>query len=225
MRVLVVEDERFLAEALQTGLRRQGMAVDIALDGDEALRRIAVHEYDVVVLDRDLPGTHGDEVAAVISRDHAAVRTLMLTAAGRLRDKVAGFELGADDYLVKPFELQELVMRLRSLARRPPAATPPVMERAGLRVDPYRREAYRDGRLLRLTRKQFGVLELLLRADGGVVSAETLLAKVWDEHADPFSSAPRVTISTLRKALGEPDVIETVTGVGYRMAPPASDDA
>jgi two-component system response regulator VanR len=159
-------------------------------------------------------------VAAIVAREHPEIRTLMLTAAGRLRDKVTGFELGVDDYLTKPFELQELIMRLRSLARRPPAAGPPVMQHDDLRVDPYRREAYRDGRLLHLTRKQFGVLELLMRADGGVVSAETLLAKVWDEHADPFSSAPRVTMSTLRKALGDPDPIETVTGVGYRMASP-----
>jgi two-component system response regulator VanR len=223
VRVLIAEDERFLAEALQTGLQREGMAVDVALDGDEALRRIAVTEYDVLVLDRDLPGTHGDEVARVVARDHPGLRILMLTAASRLEDKVGGFELGADDYLTKPFAVQELVVRLRSLARRPAAVTPPVMEFGDLRVDPFRREAYRGGRYLKLTRKQFAVLELLLRADGGVVSAETLLEKVWDENADPFTSAPRVTMSTLRKALGAPDVIETVTGVGYRLAAPRTD--
>jgi two-component system response regulator VanR len=221
VRVLIAEDERFLAEALQTGLRREGMAVDLALDGDEALRRVAVTEYDVLVLDRDLPGTHGDEVAAIVARDHPGLRILMLTAASRLEDKVEGFELGADDYLTKPFAVQELVVRLRSLARRPAAVAPPVMEFGDLRVDPFRREAYRGGRYLKLTRKQFAVLELLIRADGGVVSAETLLRKAWDENADPFTSAPRVTMSTLRKALGAPDVIETVTGVGYRLAQPA----
>jgi two-component system response regulator VanR len=223
VRVLIAEDERFLAEALQTGLRREGMAVDVALDGDEALRRVAVTDYDVLVLDRDLPGTHGDEIAATVARDHPALRVLMLTAASRLEDKVEGFELGADDYLTKPFAVQELVVRLRSLARRPAAVAPPVMEFGDLRVDPFRREAYRGGRYLKLTRKQFSVLELLARADGGVVSAETLLEKVWDENADPFTSAPRVTMSTLRKALGPPDIIETVTGVGYRLAQPASD--
>jgi two-component system response regulator VanR len=221
VRVLIAEDERFLAEALGTGLRREGMAVDLALDGDEALRRIAVAEYDVLVLDRDLPGTHGDAIAAIVARDHPGLRILMLTAASRLEDKVEGFELGADDYLTKPFAVPELVVRLRSLARRPAAAAPPVMEFGDLRVDPFRREAYRGGRYLKLTRKQFAVLELLIRADGGVVSAETLLQKVWDENADPFTSAPRVTMSTLRKALGAPDVIETVTGVGYRLAGPS----
>jgi two-component system response regulator VanR len=220
LRVLIVEDERFLAEALQTALRREAIAADIALDGDAALQRIRLTEYDTVVLDRDLPGTHGDEIAAIVAREHPAVRILMLTAAARLTDKVTGFELGADDYLTKPFALEELIARLRSLARRPAAVAPPVLEFADLRVDPFRREAYRAGRYLKLTRKQFAVLELLLRADGGVVSAETLLEKVWDENANPFSSAPRVTMSTLRKALGPPDLIVTVTGVGYRLGRP-----
>lgn len=224
MRVLIVEDERFLAEALQTALRREAIAADVALDGDEALRRIRVTDYDTVVLDRDVPGTHGDEIAAILAREHPAVRILMLTAAARLSDKVGGFELGADDYLTKPFALEELIVRLRSLARRPPAVAPPVMEFADLRVDPFRREAYRAGRYLKLTRKQFAVLDLLIRADGGVVSAETMLAKVWDENADPFSSAPRVTMSTLRKALGPPDPIVTVTGVGYRLGQPEDAD-
>lgn len=220
MRVLIVEDERFLAEALQTGLRREAIAADVALDGDEALRRIAVVDYDTVILDRDVPGIHGDEIAAILAREHPAVRILMLTAAARLSDKLSGFELGADDYLTKPFALEELIVRLRSLARRPPTVAPPVMEFADLRVDPFRREAYRAGRYLKLTRKQFGMLELLIRADGGVVSAETMLEKVWDENADPFSNAPRVTMSTLRKALGPPDLIVTVTGVGYRLGRP-----
>ncbi|PWV57146.1 MULTISPECIES: response regulator transcription factor [Nocardiopsis] len=217
MRVLVVEDEVFMAEALQAGLRQEAIAADVALDGDAALERIGVNDYDVVVLDRDLPGTHGDEVCAVIARDRPGTRVLMLTAAARLRDKVDGFSLGADDYLTKPFAVEELVMRLRALARRPAATVQPVLERADLRLDPYRREAYRSGRYVRLPRKQFAVLELLMRADGGVVSAETLLEKVWDEHADPFTSAPRVTVSQLRRALGEPDPIVTVPGVGYRL--------
>lgn len=224
MRVLIVEDERFLAEALQTALRREAIAADVAFDGDEALRRIRVGEYDTVVLDRDVPGTHGDEIAAILARDHPAVRILMLTAAARLSDKVGGFELGADDYMTKPFALEELIVRLRSLARRPPAVTPPVVEFADLRLDPFRREVYRSGRYVKLTRKQFAVLELLMRAGGGVVSAETMLEKVWDENADPFTSAPRVTMSTLRKALGPPDPIVTVTGAGYRLGPPGDDD-
>ncbi|MBQ1082554.1 response regulator transcription factor [Nocardiopsis sp. B62] len=217
MRVLVVEDEVFMAEALQAGLRQEAIAADVALDGDAALERIGVNDYDAVVLDRDLPGTHGDEVCAVIARDHPGTRVLMLTAAARLRDKVDGFSLGADDYLTKPFAVEELVMRLRALARRPAATVQPVLERADLRLDPYRQEAHRSGRYVRLPRKQFAVLELLMRADGGVVSAETLLEKVWDEYADPFTSAPRVTVSQLRRALGEPDPIVTVPGVGYRL--------
>ena len=220
MRVLIVEDERFLAEALQAGLRREAIAADIALDGDDALHRVAITPYDVVVLDRDLPGTHGDEVCALVAREHPAVRILLLTAAGRLADKVDGLALGADDYLAKPFAFDELVVRLRALARRPPAAAPPVLEFGDLRLDPFRREAYRGGRYLKLTRKQFAVLELLMRAAGGVVSAETLLEKAWDENADPLTSAPRVTMSTLRKVLGEPDPIVTVTGAGYRLALP-----
>jgi two-component system response regulator VanR len=225
VRVLIVEDERYMAEALQAGLRHEAIAADIALDGDEALRRIAVSDYDVVVLDRDIPGTHGDEVCARLVRESPSVRVLMLTAAARLADKVGGFELGADDYLTKPFELQELIARIRSLARRPAVASPPVLERGDLRLDPFRLEAYRDGRYLKLTRKQFAVLEMLMKADGGVVSSETLLEKVWDENVDPFTSAPRVTVSTLRKALGEPDPILTVTGVGYRLAPSHGSDA
>jgi two-component system response regulator VanR len=217
VRVLIVEDEAYLADALQAGLRLESIAADISLDGDDALYRIAVNDYDIVVLDRDIPGTHGDEVAAVVARDFPAVRVIMLTAASRLRDKVSGFESGADDYLTKPFAIEELVVRLRALARRPAAVATPVLELGDLRLDPFRREVYRADRYLRLTRKQFAVLELLMRADGGVVSAETMLEKVWDENADPFTTAPRVTVSTLRKALGDPALIETVPGVGYRM--------
>ena len=220
MRVLIVEDERFLAEALQAGLRREAIAADVALDGDEALRQVALADYDVVVLDRDLPGLHGDEVCATVAGEHPDVRILMLTAAGRLGDKVAGFALGADDYLPKPFAFEELVVRLRALARRPAAASPPVLEFADLRLDPYRREAYRGGRYVKLTRKQFAVLELLMRAGGGVVSAETLLEKAWDANVDPRTTAPRVTLSTLRKALGAPELIVTVPGAGYRLASP-----
>jgi two-component system, OmpR family, response regulator VanR len=220
VRVLIAEDERFLAEALQAGLRREAIAADVALDGDDALRQIALAAYDVLVLDRDLPGTHGDEICRRVAREHPDVRILMLTASGRVTDKVAGFELGADDYLAKPFDFAELVVRLRALARRPPAGAPPVLEAGDIRLDPFRREAYRAGRYLKLTRKQFAVLELLMRARGGVVSAETLLEKAWDANADPFTTAPRVTVSTLRKALGEPDPIVTVTGAGYRLAAP-----
>jgi two-component system response regulator VanR len=221
MRVLIVEDELFLAEALQAGLRHEAIAADIALDGDAALERIAVNDYDVVVLDRDIPGTHGDEVCAIVAREHSTVRVLMLTAATRLVDKVNGFALGADDYLTKPFALAELVARLRALARRPSASAPTVLAFADLCLDPFRREVFRAGRYMKLTRKQFAVLEALMRANGEVISAETLLEKVWDEHADPLTSAPRVTISTLRKALGEPDLIATIAGVGYRLRNPA----
>ena len=220
MRVLIVEDELFLAEALQSGLRHEAIAADIAADGDTALELVAVNGYDVVVLDRDIPGTHGDEVCAIITREHPAVRVLMLTAASRLHDKIGGFALGADDYLTKPFALEELIVRLHALARRPAAGSQPVLEFADLRLDPFRQEVSRAGRFLKLTRKQFAVLLLLMRADGGVVSAETMLEKVWDENADPFTSAPRVTMSTLRKALGSPDLIETVSGAGYRLTEP-----
>lgn len=221
MRVLIVEDEPFLADSIQAGLRHEAIAADIALDGDGALERLSSTPYDIVLLDRDIPGTHGDAVCRIVARDHPGVRVLMLTAASRIKDKVGGFELGADDYLTKPFAFEELVVRLRALGRRPAAAIPSELEFADLRLDPFRREVYRAGRYVRLARKQFAVLELLMRAGGGVVSAETLLEKAWDEHADPFTSAPRVTISTLRKALGEPDLIETVAGVGYRLSEPA----
>ena len=220
MRVLVVEDEEYLAEAIQAGLRHDGIAADIALDGTEALERTATTEYDVVILDRDLPGIHGDDVARELSRECPAVRILMLTAAGKLKDKIEGFTLGADDYLTKPFAYEELLVRIQALARRPAAVGQPILEFGDVRLDPFRREVYCAGRYLKLTRKQFAVLELLMRAQGGVVSAETLLEKAWDEHTDPFTSAPRVTMSTLRKVLGDHDVIETVPGAGYRLKLP-----
>ena len=218
MRVLIAEDEVFLAEALQAGLRHESIAADIVHDGDDAIERLGVNDYDVIVLDRDIPGTHGDDVCALVVREYPTVRVLMLTAASRLQDKVGGFALGADDYLTKPFAVEELIVRLHALARRPVAALPPVLEFADLRLDPFRQEAYRDGRYLKLTRKQFAVLHLLMQAGGGVVSAETLLEKAWDDNADPFTSAPRVTMSTLRKVLGAPDLIETVSGVGYKLS-------
>jgi two-component system, OmpR family, response regulator VanR len=216
VRALIVEDEVYLAEAIQTGLRRETIAADIVHDGDVALEYLSINDYDVVVLDRDIPGIHGDEVCAWISRSLPACRILMLTAARALNDKVSGFELGADDYLVKPFDFPELIARLRALERRPAAARPPILSSAGVSLDPFRREVYRDGRLARLSRKEFAVLDLLMQADGGVVSAETLLEKAWDMNADPFTNAIRVTISNLRKRLGEPWVIQTVPGAGYR---------
>lgn len=221
MRVLIVEDEVYLADAIRTGLRRESIAVDVVHDGTAALELLPVNEYDVVVLDRDLPGIHGDDVCAWIVQNLPGCRVLMLTAARSLRDRVDGFEIGADDYLAKPFEFPELVARLRALDRRAGAARPPVLEGADVRLDPFRHEAYRGGRLLRLTNKEFAVLELLMRADGGVVSAETLLEKAWDENADPFTNTVRVTMSNLRKRLGEPALIATVPGAGYRFEVPA----
>ncbi len=220
MRVLVVEDEVYLAEAVRDGLRLEAIAADLAFDGYAALESLAASDYDIVVLDRDIPGVHGDEVCQEILRKELGCRVLMLTAAGTLDQKVSGFELGADDYLTKPFDLRELVVRLRALSRRPADAAPTTLEYAGIRLDPFRREVYRSGRYIRLSRKQFAVLELLMAARGGVLSAETLLERAWDEHADPFSNAVRITISTLRKRLGDPWVIHTVPGVGYRIGEP-----
>lgn len=217
MRVLVVEDQVFLAEAIQTGLRREAIAADIVHDGDAALAMVEVNDYDILILDRDIPGTHGDEVCRILAGRGSAPPILMLTAARRLCEKVAGFELGADDYLPKPFEFPELVARLRALNRRSGPSRPPILEACGVRLDPFRREVYRDGRLVRLSRKEFAVLEVLLSAGGGVVSAETLLEKAWDENTDPFTNAIRVTISTLRRKLGEPWVITTLAGAGYRI--------
>ena len=220
MRVLIVEDEEYLADAIRTGLRREGLAVDVAPDGHAALENLAVNDYDVVVLDRDLPGIHGDDICAWIVENRRGCRILMLTAARALRDRVDGFELGADDYLAKPFEFPELVARLRALERRTGASHPPVLEASGVRLDPFRRETYRDGRLVRLSNKEFAVLALLMRAGGGVVSAEALLEKAWDENADPFTNTVRVTISNLRKRLGDPWLVHTVPGVGYRFGDP-----
>ncbi|MFD7158136.1 response regulator transcription factor [Kribbella sp. NPDC059898] len=217
MRVLVVEDEVYLAEAIQAGLRLEAIAADLTFDGNAALAALTVNDYDVVVLDRDLPGISGDQVCREIVAQGIGCRVLMLTAAGDLDDKITGFELGADDYLTKPFELRELVVRLRALVRRSVVATPTVIEYAGVRLDPFRREVHRFGRYVKLTRKQFAVLEVLMTARGGVISAETLLEKAWDENADPFSNAVRITISVLRKRLGDPWVIHTVPGVGYRV--------
>lgn len=223
MRVLVLEDEPFLADAIRDGLRLEAIAADIAGDGDTALALLATHAYDVAVLDRDVPGPSGDDVARHIVDSGSGVRILMLTAADRLGDKASGFELGADDYLTKPFEFQELVLRLRALNRRRGHHRPPVREIAGLRVDPFRREVFRDGRYIALTRKQFAVLDVLVAADGGVVSAEQLLERAWDENADPFTNAVRITVSALRKRLGEPWIIATVPGVGYRIETPSGD--
>ena len=225
MRVLIVEDEPFLAEAIRDGLRLAAIAGDIAADGHAALELLSVNSYDIAVLDRDIPGPSGDEIAARIVASGSGTPILMLTAADRLDDKESGFSLGADDYLTKPFELRELVLRLRALDRRRVQARPPVRELAGLRLDPFRREVYRDDRYVALTRKQFAVLEVLMTARGGVVSAETLLERAWDENADPFTNAVRITISSLRKRLGEPWLIQTVAGVGYRIAADAPTDA
>ena len=217
MRVLIVEDEPLLAEAIRDGLRLEAIAADIAGDGDLALEALSINAYDLVVLDRDIPGPSGDEVARWIVASGSGVPILMLTAADRIDDKAAGFELGADDYLTKPFDLRELVLRLRALDRRRAQVRPPVRELAGLRLDPFRREVFRDGRYVALTRKQFAVLEVLISAEGGVVSAEDLLERAWDAHADPFTNAVRITVSALRKRLGHPAVISTVPGVGYRI--------
>ncbi|WP_065572100.1 response regulator transcription factor [Microbacterium oleivorans] len=217
MRVLIVEDEPLMAGAIRDGLRLEAIAADIAGDGDAALELLAVGSYDIAILDRDIPGPSGDEVARSIVESGSGMPILMLTAADRLDDKESGFELGADDYLTKPFELRELVLRLRALDRRRASVRPPVREYAGLRVDPFRREVYRNGRYVALTRKQFAVLEVLVAAEGGVVSAESLLEQAWDANADPFTNAVRITVSALRKRLGEPWVIVTEPGVGYRV--------
>ncbi len=224
MRVLVVEDETVLADAIARGLRREAMAVDVVHDGDAALDRLAVNRYDVVVLDRDLPGTHGDAVCRSITGavdptdpEVAGPRILMLTASAGIDDRVDGLTLGADDYLPKPFAFAELVARIRALARRSRPALPPVIERRGVTVDPARRVASRDGLFLRLTNKELAVLEVLLSADGAVVSAEELLERAWDEHADPFTNAVRVTMVKLRRKLGNPPLVETVAGAGYRI--------
>jgi DNA-binding response OmpR family regulator len=217
MRVLVVDDQADLVEILLEGLRAEGMAVDAALGGRHALEQLTVNDYDVVVLDRDLPDVHGDEVCRRLIRGDAMTRILMLTAAGGIDDRVDGLSLGADDYLAKPFAFAELVARIRALGRRARPAVPPVLVRGDLTVDAARRTATRAGRPLDLTVKEFGLLEVLLGADGAVVTAEELLERVWDAHADPFTNTVRVTMMRLRRKLGEPAVIETVPGAGYRI--------
>jgi DNA-binding response OmpR family regulator len=217
MRVLVAEDEAMLAELVAEGLRAYAMAVDVALDGDAALERLTVNDYDVLVLDRDLPGTHGDEVCRELVRRGARTRVLMLTAYAAVGDLVDGLALGADDYLGKPFEYEELVARVQALGRRTPRALPPVLQVAGLVLDPPRRQASRDGRHLRLSPKEFTVLWELMAAQGAVVSAEELLERAWDENADMFTNAVRIAMSKLRAKLGDPSPIETVPGVGYRI--------
>jgi DNA-binding response OmpR family regulator len=217
MRVLVAEDFEVLAEAIAKGLRHEGMAVDVAPDGGEALERIGYIRYDVVVLDRDLPVVHGDEVCRRIVAGDSGSRVLMLTAASTVADRVDGLGLGADDYLPKPFDFAELVARVRALARRSAPATPPVLARGGLSADPSRRVAFRDGRRLDLSPKEFALLECLLAAGDRVVSAEELLERVWDSEADPFTTAVKTTIRRLRLKLGDPPVIETVREGGYRI--------
>lgn len=215
--MLVVEDERLLADTIAEGLRRQAMAVDVAYDGDQALQRLAVNDYDVVVLDRDLPIISGDQVCTTLVEAGVTTRILMLTAATAVTQRVAGLGLGADDYLTKPFAFAELAARIQALGRRARPATPPVLERAGIRLDPHRRTVTRDGHPVELSRKEFAVLAELLRAEGGVVSAEQLLEKAWDEHADPFTGIVRFTIMMLRRKLGDPPVIQTLPGSGYRI--------
>jgi DNA-binding response OmpR family regulator len=217
VRVLVVEDESLLADAIAEGLRQEAIAVDVAYDGAAALDRLAVNDYDVLVLDRDLPLVHGDDVCRVVVESGRETRVLMLTAAGDVADRVSGLSLGADDYLPKPFAFAEFVARIRALGRRARPAAPPVLHRAGIALDPGRRDVFRDGQYVPLSRKEFAVLEELLRAGGAVVSTEQLLERAWDENIDPFTNVLRVTVMTLRRKLGAPQVIETVAGVGYRI--------
>lgn len=218
-----MEDERALADAVARGLRREGMAVDVAYDGDAGSEKALVTRYDVVVLDRDLPGRSGDDLCAEITG--GVTRVIMLTASGSLRDKVEGLGLGADDYLAKPFDFPELVARVRALGRRATPATPPVLRAGDVLLDPSRRTVTRAELPVELTRKEFGVLEVLMGAGGSVVSSEELLERVWDENADPFTTTVRVTVMTLRKKLGEPGLIDTVVGSGYRMSVEVSSPA
>lgn len=217
VRVLIVEDEKLLADAIAAGLRRHAIAVDVVYDGATAVERATVNEYDVVVLDRDLPAISGDVVCTRLAESGSVTRILMLTAATAVVDRVAGLRLGADDYLTKPFAFAELVARVQALARRARPATSPVLQRAGIRLDPHLRSVSRGDVPVSLTRKEFAVLTELLRADGGVVSAEQLLEKAWDEHIDPFTGVVRYTIMMVRRKLGDPPVIETEPGVGYRI--------
>jgi DNA-binding response OmpR family regulator len=218
MRVLIAEDERRLADAIARGLRREGMAVDLAPNGTDALVKARVVRYDVLVLDRDLPGLHGDDVCRAVRGERPETGILMLTAAGTLEDLVEGLSLGADDYLPKPFRFAELVARIHALARRSAPSRPPILQHGDIELDPARRTVTRDRRPVELARKEFAVLEVLMSAAGATVSAEDLLERVWDEHIDPFTNVVRMTIMTLRRKLGDPQVVETVIGVGYRMS-------
>ncbi|WP_196807129.1 response regulator transcription factor [Candidatus Solirubrobacter pratensis] len=218
MRVLIVEDADPLADVLAGGLRDQAIATDVARDGLEAAAKLALTRYDVVVLDRDLPGIHGDDLCRMIAERDTRVMVLMPTAADAPGDRVSGLMLGADDYLAKPFHFPELVLRVRALARRRPAAQAPTLRAAGIELDTLRHTVTRDGKPLDLSVKEFELLEALLRASPAYLSAEDLLERVWDEHADPFSNAVAVTIGRLRRKLGEPPVITTTPRVGYRIA-------
>jgi DNA-binding response OmpR family regulator len=217
MRVLIAEDEGTLANAIARGLRREGMAVDLAPDGSDALLKSRVVRYDVIVLDRDLPVVHGDEVCRALREERPDAGILMLTAAGGLDDLIEGLSLGADDYLAKPFRFAELVARIHALGRRTSPSRPPVLRHRDIELDPARRTVSRGGRSIELARKEFGVLETLMDAKGAAVSAEELLERVWDEQTDPFTNIVRMTVMTLRRKLGQPQVVETVIGVGYRM--------
>jgi DNA-binding response OmpR family regulator len=219
MRVLVVEDEPDLAQLVARGLRRRGLAVDVALDGADGLRKALVTDYEIVVLDRDLPSLHGDEVCRALRERGSPAKVLMLTASAAIRDRVEGLELGADDYLPKPFAFAELAARVTALGRRTGPLRPPILRHRDLELDEACLRALRAGRPIELNNKEFGVLRELMCADGAVVSGEELLRRVWDEHADPFTNTVRVTVMRLRRKLGEPDPIETVVGAGYRMAP------
>ena len=218
MRILVVEDERDLAEAIARGLRRESMAVDVVLNGEAAVEKATVESYDVIILDRHLPGLHGDDVCSQLRSAGVGSRVLMLTASSSVDDRVRGLDLGADDYLGKPFDLGELKARVRALARRQGRSKEPVLSRRGILLDQGTRRVEREGRLVPLTRKEFAILEALMRADGAPVSSEELLRSAWDEETNPFTNAVRITVSRLRRTLGDPPVVETVVGVGYRIS-------
>lgn len=215
--MLIVEDEERLANTVARGLGRYGMAVDVSLDGNDGLLKAMANDYDVVVLDRDLPGRHGDDVCRRIRAEGRRAGIIMLTASGEVESRVEGLRIGADDYLPKPFAFDELVARIQALSRRSQPPVPPILARAGISLDPARREASRKGETLHLTNKEFGVLEVLLAAEGRVVSSEELLERVWDEFTDPFTTVVRVTVGTLRRKLGDPPVIHTVVGQGYQI--------
>ena len=223
MRVLVVEDEQRLADAIARGLRAEGMAVDVAYDGTEGHEKSSYTRYDVVVLDRDLPGMHGDDLLAELVSSGDITRVLLLTASSGLDARVEGLSAGADDYLAKPFAFPELVARVRALGRRATPAAPPVLRAGDVELDPAKRQVTRAGAAVELTRKEFGVLEVLMSAAGTVVSSEELLERVWDENADPFTTTVRVTVMTLRRKLGEPGMIDTVVGAGYRVSADAAE--